>query len=246
MNVQDLRIKFFSNHLALDGILHLPETPAPPLVIGSHGLEGSKDSAKQRLLSRILPDAGIAYFRFDHRGCGKSQGSFVEDTSIELRARDIIDALQHLLSLGVTSRNIALFGSSMGGAACIRAWGDICKLDIQLRGLVICAAPLKSITIKNIPTQANGRRPALPLSFFARNLLFDLTDQARELSNILIFHGEADDVVPANNAEDIYDHALEPKQLIIQPGGDHQMSDPAHRKTFEKQALNWYLNCFKL
>ncbi|MCP4023634.1 MAG: damage-inducible protein CinA, partial [Desulfobacteraceae bacterium] len=71
----------------------MPDIENPPFVVGSHGLEGSKESAKQKVLSRILPENGIAFFRFDHRGCGQSSGDFLKDTSLEKRATDFINAV---------------------------------------------------------------------------------------------------------------------------------------------------------
>jgi uncharacterized protein len=242
-NRQD--IKFKSQKLLLKGVLHLPEIENPPLVVGSHGLEGSKESAKQKVLSRILVQNNIAFFRFDHRGCGQSQGDFIKDTSLEKRTRDFINAVQHILSLKKTSQNIAVFGSSMGGATCINAWESLLKMDINLCGAVICSAPVKSLTIENIPIEANGDRPALPLSFFKNNLVFDLQDKTQRLYNVMIFHGDTDEVVPVSNALDIYSLAKEPKQLIIHKKGDHQMSSKKDQREFETKSVSWFLSCFK-
>ncbi len=84
-----IQTRFMADQRILKGELCLPDTPYPPLVVGSHGLEGSRFSAKQQVLSRLLPENGIAFFRFDHRGCGDSQGDFIKDTSLEKRTRDL-------------------------------------------------------------------------------------------------------------------------------------------------------------
>jgi len=238
-------IKFISQGFMLKGVLNLPGIENPPLVVGSHGLEGSKESAKQKVLSKILVQNNIAFFRFDHRGCGQSQGEFIKDTSLEKRTRDFINAVQHILSLKKTSHNLAVFGSSMGGATCINAWESLLKMDINLCGAVICSAPVKSLTIENIPIEANGDRPALPLSFFKNNLVFDLQDKTHRLFNVMIFHGDADEVVPVSNALDIYSLAKEPKQLIVHKKGDHQMSSKKDQLQFETESVTWFLSCFK-
>lgn len=237
-------IEFESEGFLLKGVLHLPGIKNPPLVVGSHGLEGSRASAKQKVLSALLVKNNIAFFRFDHRGCGESQGDFVKDTSLEKRTRDFIHAVKHILSLKKTSQDIAVFGSSMGGATCMNAWERLLKMDIRLCGAVLCSAPVKSRTIENIPLEANENRPALPLSFFAHNLVFDLQDKARQLFNVMIFHGDADEVVPVSNAHDIYALAKEPKHLVIQKKGDHQMSSKKDQAQFERQSVDWFLNCF--
>ena len=241
--IQD--IEFMSQGFRLKGVLHLPETEKPPLVVGSHGLEGSKESAKQKILAGHLVENRIAFFRFDHRGCGESQGDFITETSLEKRTIDYLAAVQHILGLNRTSRDIALFGSSMGGATCINAWERLALMDIRLCGAVLCASPVRSRSIQNIPTEANENRPALPLSFFKENLLFNILDKAASLSHVLIFHGDADKTVPVSNAHEIFALAKEPKRLIIQKGGDHPMRAGKDQAQFEKEALAWYLRCFQ-
>ncbi|OGR15456.1 MAG: damage-inducible protein CinA [Desulfobacterales bacterium RIFOXYA12_FULL_46_15] len=238
-------IEFISEGFWLKGVLHLPAIEKPPLVVGSHGLEGSKESAKQKVLARLLVENGMAFFRFDHRGCGQSQGDFVKDTSLEKRTMDYLSAIQHILSLNKTSRDIALFGSSMGGATCINAWERLSLMDIRLSGAILCSSPVRSRSVVNIPTKANENRPALPLSFFKENLLFDILDKISDLSNVLIFHGDADKTVPVSNAHELFNRANEPKRLIIQKGGDHQMTSEKDQGEFEAEALAWYLRCFR-
>ncbi|MCD4674555.1 MAG: alpha/beta hydrolase [Desulfobacula sp.] len=237
-------IEFISQRFSLKGVLHLPKTKLPALVVGSHGLEGSKESAKQKVLARLLVQNNIAFFRFDHRGCGQSQGDFIKDTSLEKRTIDFINAVKHIVSLEKTRKDIAVFGSSMGGATCINAWDKLLKMNINLCGAVLCSAPAKSRTIENIPTDANEDRPALPLSFFKNNLLFNILDKAKALSNVLIFHGDADEVVPVSNANDIYTLAKTPKRLIIHKNGDHQMTEKKDQAQFEDETIAWFLKCF--
>ena len=197
------------------------------------------------VLARILPQSGIAFFRFDHRGCGQSQGDFIKDTSLEKRTADFLAAVTQVLSLKKTGSRIAVFGSSMGGATCVNAWNDLDGLPAVLCGGVLCSAPVKSRSIENIPTHATDSRPALPLSFFRDNLLFNITEKSRRLHHVLIFHGDADDVVPVSNAHDIYNRAKNPKQLIIHRNGDHQMTSKKDQTQFEIETLAWYLRCFK-
>jgi alpha-beta hydrolase superfamily lysophospholipase len=239
------KIHFQVDGLTLEGELHLPDIEHPPLVVGSHGLEGSRSSAKQMVLSRLLPAHGLAFFRFDHRGCGQSQGNFLTDTSLEKRTRDYLMAVEHVINLNLTSKQLGLFGSSMGGATCINAWEALEPLGVKICGGVLCSAPVQSRTIENIPVDANGRRPALPLSFFEQNLLFNLVEKTKCLHHVLIFHGDADEVVPVTNAHDIYRCMQSPKRKIIHRGGDHQMTSPDHQAEFASQVVDWFLSVFK-
>ncbi len=240
-----LRIKFPCEGETIKGVLHLPDSPNPPLVVGSHGLEGNKKSAKQTHLAEILPEAGIAFFRFDHRGCGESSGDFLLDTSLEKRALDMTTAVAHILSLKITGTSVALFGSSFGGSTAIETWEKLSLQGIKPKGIVLCAAPVKSGSIKNIPLEGDGTRPALPLSFFKNNLLFDISEKTKKLHSVLVFHGEKDEVVPVENAAVIARNAMSPKKLILQKNGDHRMSIKKDQQEFGRETLNWYQNCFK-
>ncbi len=235
---------FTVDGFTLKGTLHLPESPMPPLVVGSHGLEGSRTSAKQMLLSKVLPANKIAFFRFDHRGCGDSQGSFMKDTSLETRTRDFCAAVGHVLEMGVTSNRVALFGSSMGGATCINAWQDLERTGCRIQGAVLCASPVNTRTIKRISLAGNDKRPALSLDFFKDNLLYDLTDQAKALHHVMIFHGSADEVVPVKNANILYAAMQAPKEMVLHDGGDHQMTTRAHQQDFERKMIAWYSSVF--
>ncbi|MDD9304302.1 MAG: alpha/beta hydrolase [Desulfobacter sp.] len=238
--------QFNADTLVLKGKLHLPDTPNPPLVVGSHGLEGTMNSAKQQVLAKILPENGMAFFRFDHRGCGQSQGDFVKDTSLDLRTRDLAAAVDHLMGLGLTSNHLALFGSSIGGATCINSWETLELMGRPPMGGVLCASPVKSQTIKNIPTQANGNRPALPMAFFEKNLLFDILGKAKHLHHVMIFHGDKDEIVPISNAQDLFNTMQSPKERIIHKNGTHQMTHPSDQADFEVRALAWYQQIFSL
>ncbi|MCP4689901.1 MAG: prolyl oligopeptidase family serine peptidase, partial [Desulfobacterales bacterium] len=85
-----------------------------------------------------------------------------------------------------------------------------------------------------------------PPPYDAEKLRFDISDRLPGLSNILIVHGDADDVVPVSHAHEIYARAAEPKRLVIQKNGDHRMSDPAHQATFTRDAVAWFGKGFGL
>lgn len=242
MKIENISIQFKSDNKLIQGMLHLPDKSLPPLVIGSHGLEGSMDSAKQLVLARILPENGIAFLRFSHRGCGTSEGSFVDDTSIPKRVQDMISAVDHALSMKVTSQKIFLFGSSLGGSTCIAAWSKLAEKGITPLGAIVCAAPVNSLTIERIPLNGNDNRPALPLSFFQQNLVFDLSPQAAGLRNVLIFHGDQDKTVPLENGYTLYNRAKPPKKIVVLKDGDHQMSNIDDQMMFEVEVLEWLKN----
>jgi len=76
-------------------------------------------------------------------------------------------------------------------------------------------------------------------------LFFDLRDQISEISRVLIFHGDADPIVPFENAEELHEKAAPPKKLIRQTNGDHPMSNPAHQSEFMELAVAWFETYFQ-
>ncbi len=229
-------VVFASDGLRLKGVLHSPSrgSSPPPAVIGSHGLLSDGDSPKQVELARRCNQAGIAYFRFDHRGCGKSEGVFREVTSLEGRRRDLISAAEAILARPDIGGKLGLFGSSMGGATCLSA-----AETLGAGPLVVVAAPIRSSSIFQASPELTGPDGAPP-PYDAEKLRFDLSDRLPGLANILIFHGDADEVVPAANAHEIFAEAGEPKRLAIQENGDHRMSDPGHQERFILDAVKWF------
>lgn len=228
------KLEFLSDGFLLHGTLHLPFVKAPPVVIGSHGLLSSSDSPKQIELARCCNAYGIAFFRFDHRGCGKSQGDFVEDTSLSARSRDLRDAIKLMRANASTGNPIGLFGSSMGGATCLSVAGEV-----RINSLVIFAAPLRSKSVSRSVEAYNRMDDPWP-SLEKLNLNYDISEKLSRIHHILIFHGEADAVVPFSDALEIYHKACEPKKLIRQPGGDHLMSNKNHQKQFIREAGLWF------
>ena len=238
MTTQCIEITFKSDNYILKGILHHPGTPTPPLIVGSHGLESTGDSPKQIELANICNKMGFAYFRFDHRGCGKSEGVFSEVTSVENRKNDLINAVHAVREQQKTGDRLALFGSSMGGTTCIAA-----AKQLNAEAYVLIAAPVYGKTLIKPPEEL-ASKPGLSISFYEKFLQFDVSDNIPHLKNVLIFHGDKDDIVPVVNGQTIYDKAGEPKKIIIQKNGDHRISDPIHQEEFLTEASNWYRKVF--
>lgn len=237
MSEQDRIVKHVSfpcDGLILQGYLHLPAALRPPVVIGSHGLYSSSSSPKQIALADRCNRFGIAYFRFDHRGCGNSHGEFEEVTSLEARCRDLTAAADIVKNRTDTGDHIGLFGSSMGGTVCLNV-----ASSLGADAMVTFAAPIRShIAEKNYELPDQLHKPGI--YFNAARRRFDITERLPEIYNILIFHGEADNVVPVSHAEEIYKLVQEPKKKIIQKHGDHPMSSKANQQAFVREASMWF------
>lgn len=228
-------ITFLSDGFQLSGMLHLPDIPSPPVVIGSHGLLSNGDSPKQIRLARECNRRGMAYLRFDHRGCGRSEGDFVNVTTLDARHNDLVSALKWCHKRFGQDRATGLFGSSLGGAAALSVAGEH-----PVGALVTLAAPVTGASIVESADASSPDLKGLPLSFYRKCLNFDVSKALASVSRILIFHGSADTVVPVSNSRRIYEEAKEPKELVIQTKGDHRMSRTDHQEVFYSTAAEWF------
>ena len=227
-------IKFRCDSFELKASLHLPPVEQPAVVIGCHGLLSDRNSPKQIALAEQCNRLNLAFLRIDHRGCGESQGEFESVTSLDARCRDLICAIELMKSNTAVGDRIGLFGSSMGGAVCLQVAGAI-----SIAALVTVAAPIRSRQIEHTidsPTNPDDRE----FRFDVKKNSFDITRKLLKISNILLFHGDGDAVVPLSHAREIFRLAGEPKNLIIQKNGDHRMSNPRHQQKFVREASLWF------
>jgi alpha-beta hydrolase superfamily lysophospholipase len=232
----------------LSGVLHHPSFPAPKsAVILCHGMDSNKGSEKLVFLAREIAAAGVLALRFDFAYVGESSGCFEEITcSGEM---DDLKAAYELVQ-NHRGEKIALMGSSMGGTvALLFAAG---KADIA--ALVTLAAPLhpenfprRMLTAAQIRdwrecgfTRYNGRR--LNVSLLDDLEQLDLPRAARAVTcPTLVLHGDADTVVPVEEAYELHGCLAAPKRLSILPGGDHRLSNPALMERALKESLDWLL-----
>lgn len=228
-------ISFCVDNLLLKGFLHLPPRLPAPVVIGSHGMLSDSGSPKQVALARKLAGKGIAFFRFDHRGCGQSEGIFREVTTLEARCRDLLAAVDFLRQNFNLLPELALFGSSLGGTTCI---GAAARVNARLRAMVCLAAPVRSRPVIDA-VRADGKVAPGDIERLQQRLSFDVGPHLASLHDILVVHGERDEIVPPDHAREIYRTAVGDKKLVIQPGGDHRMSNPAHQAEFIRMVAAW-------
>jgi alpha-beta hydrolase superfamily lysophospholipase len=230
-----VEISFQSDELILTGTLHLPAVDQAPVVIGSHGLYSSRQSPKQIALARACNALGMAYFRFDHRGCGSSQGAFEHVTSLTARCTDLKQALAAIQCRPEIGRGIGLFGSSMGGTVCLSV-----AAQLEVNTVVTFAAPLCS-SIDDVQRLERSNEQDTPQIFLdPAKSHFNISENVSRVNNILIIHGQKDETVPLSHAEEIHRLAGDPKKLIVQHNGDHRMSDESHQREFIRDASLWF------
>lgn len=230
------KIFFNSDDIKLQGYIHIPDTDTPSFVICSHGLLSDAFSKKQINLADRLIEQNIGCIRFHHRGCGESEG-VLENTDLLSRKKDIISAFEYLKK-NFKLKKTGLFGSSMGGAASIYSYSDI-----NPDAIAVAAAPVFGDTMKSYSNNSLDnmmKETGLSKEFFEKNTNFNLVDQIHIIKNILIFHGEDDEIVPFENASVLFKRSGEDKKLIKFEQGDHRISDPEYQDIMINEAVKWF------
>ena len=203
-------------------VLHLPADPIPaPCVVACHGLSASKDSDKYLLLGAELPAAGLALARFDFRGCGESTGR-EEDTTIATRIEDVESVMSVLAAHPRLSGAFGLLGSSLG--------------DFGAHAVVTWNAPSNLHELANDENH-DGRGLGVPLFVELATHQYDTAPFG--VARHLVIHGEADDVVPVEHGAVLHSRAAEPCDIVIVPGADHRLTEPAHRRQAIDVSLEW-------
>ncbi len=212
-----------------------------PCVIVSHGLESSKDGDKWLVLSPRLRDAGIASLRFSYRGCGegeeKSEGDF-EDTTLTSRIADYRAAIDFVLKAKIDKSRLGAIGSSFGGMVALAA------KDKRIKAMVILATPYSIPSPKRLKPGSYielGSGNRLKTSFYEDLRQYNLGDDIKKIHcPLLIIQGSQDEVVPVEDAYNLYSHANEPKRLEIIDGANHVFDAPEHLEKVINLSLEWF------
>lgn len=121
-------VQFASGKFNLQATLDLPDTAqcggapgatAVPAVLFCHGFTGHRMESRRSYarLGAMLASEGIASFRFDHRGCGESDGDFVDFTPVGI-LEDLDAALTAFLAISnLDMARTAVVGYSLGGCS---------------------------------------------------------------------------------------------------------------------------------
>jgi alpha-beta hydrolase superfamily lysophospholipase len=227
------KITFESEGQKIAGVLHLPEKKSPPCVIASHGLLSSKESEKYIALGERLSQEGIAMLRFDFRGIGESEGRIEEDT-ISRRIMDLASAIEFIRSRRDLKNRIGLLGSSLGGyISLIKA-----SAEEKVRAVVIWATPFHLDDLKS--NKGTEGHPLPEEAFFEDLPKHRLLPFLPKVTNCLVIHGDKDELVPVDQAWEIFHHLGAPKEIRILEGADHRLTDPTHRGRAMELSAAWF------
>lgn len=233
----------------LDGVLCHPEAGTSRAgVILCHGMESNKKSDKLVLLSQELARRGLSALRFDF-ACAGENGNF-EEITYSGEVEDLQAAFAFMRDRH--GGNIAILGSSMGGTVALL----FAAQQASVATVVTIAAPVhpeRFIGQLLTPAQVEewrktghtfyrGQRINVALLHDLEKL--DVPAAARKIScPVLILHGDRDDVVPVEEAHELYGYLCGSKKLSILRGADHRFSDPALIDQALREAVEWLCEC---
>jgi alpha-beta hydrolase superfamily lysophospholipase len=226
-------VSFESEGQKIAGVLHLPDKSRPPCVIASHGLLASKDSDKYVVLGEKLTQEGIAFLRFDFRGCGESEGK-IEDNTITGRIADLHSAINFIRSYRGLKKRIGLLGSSLGGyISLIKA-----SKDPEIRTVIVWATPFHLDDLE--AKKGTEDVPLLGEAFFTDLLDYRLQPLLSSVTHCLVIHGEKDELVPVDQGWEIFHLLGSPKEIRIIEGADHRLTHPDHRQRATDLSVAWF------
>jgi len=236
---------FNSSKEKLDYEFHGDPSDTSLLAIIGHGVTGNKDRPWAVGLADALAEAGINALRFSFAGNGESEGQF-EECTVSKEVKDLKTVVNAAEDEGY--HRICYIGHSMGAAAGVLAASrdERIELLVSLSGMVY--------TKKFCETEFGDQKPGKGCMWDEEDcpLSQEFVDDMHRIDNVLertekievpwlIVHGDADDVVPVEEGQEIYRAAFEPKELVILPGVDHVYSDEGLPKMIEA-VVSWLKN----
>jgi uncharacterized protein len=216
-------------HKGLAWDLWMPETEPPwPAVVVLHGAGSAKENHAD--FARLATGLGWAALAYDQRGHGESDGEFsstaVNDAAAMTRFLGNFD--------GVDRRRVCIRGSSLGGFVAIHA----AAISNRLSGLIAICPPSERMLLRGL---RDGRLEMRADTDALEPWLeeHDLRDAVELVGKrpLILLHARGDDQVPADWSQELFEHADEPRKLIVAPGGHHRSIQ--HDAELQSAALRW-------
>lgn len=208
------------------------DTNSYPAICICHGIPSGQTDPLDRgypsLAERFCRE-GFTTFIFNFRGARNSEGNF----DIMGWTRDLTAAIDYLMAqIEVDKTRLALVGFSAGAAVSI--W--VAAQDSRIGAVASCACPAELSRIfgdpptliayfRKIGIIRDADFPASPDAWTAGFRLVNPLAAIHYLAPrpLLVLHGSRDDLVPVENALQLFQAAEEPKQLLIVDGSSHQL-----------------------
>lgn len=184
-----------------------PLASTSPVVLLCHGNGGSMSHRIAKL--QLLRKAGASVLLFDYRGYGLSTGKPSETGTYA----DGEAAYEWLLSTGVPTSRLILYGESLGNGVSIEL---AARHPGGFAGLVVDSAFTS--------TKAMAKRvfPHLPLGWLVRYRYDNLSKIQGVRAPTLVLHSPDDEIIPYAMGRALYDAAPGPKTFVDLAGSHNE------------------------
>lgn len=211
-----------------EGAPRPPQPPPWPGVVILHGAGSRKENHAD--FARLASASGWAALAFDARGHGESGGEMSPG------AVDDVGAMARLLAgrPDVDPERVVLRGSSLGGFMAIHA----AARAPEIAGVIaICPAGEQHLRRGLRRGELEMRADTDALDAWLSE--HDLRDAVTKLWGrpLILLHAEGDESIPHEWSAELYDLALEPRRLILVPGGGHRTVQ--HDPELQGEAIRW-------
>lgn len=227
-----------------------------PVVICAHGLIGARSGSCYRFarLGRRLSENGIVCVTFDFRGCGESEGDFIDVTCDRLQSdlRAVVDWT--IRREEIDPARIGLCGSSFGAFTSARTSRHI----PGLKALVFWAGVASPMRLFDRAMNADAWKllekqgwldhRGMPLGHKFFNLSPEDDDGPESLAQsgcpTLLFHARGDQEVPMDHSQ-AYDAALRKvnieARLEVLDLPDHGMRNVEANEHILQETVQWFV-----
>jgi len=199
---------------------YLPDPGSRKALLFFHGNAGNISHRGSSV--EIFHRLGMNVLIFDYRGFGTSQGE-PDESGLYEDARAAWRFLQE--EKGFDSKDIILFGRSLGGAVASKL-----ASEVRPAGLIL------ESSFSSARDMADAIMPLISRVVFLRFNLNTLNIIDRIRCPLLVLHGPQDEVIPFRQGEKIFKAAREPKTFVTLQGGHnggYLLSQPAYEQALE-------------
>lgn len=188
-----------------------------PTILYLHGTRWNLTAQVRRIAA--LHDMGFAVLAIDYRGFGESSGDLPSEGTLY---EDAEIAWQRLMQLQPDPSRRYLYGHSLGGAVAIDLAAKIAQRQDAAGQSSKAAGLIVESTFPDLAAAAAAvSKTSLPIRWILSEK-FDSIDKIADVGvPVLIVHGGADQYLPSAFGRALYAAAVDPKRLLIVPGGGH-------------------------
>ncbi len=181
-----------------------PRTAGGKTVVYFHGNGGHHAHRASKIIHFI--EAGYGVYLSTYRGYGGNPGK-PDEQGLYADARA---SLQWLHGQGVTPQDMVFYGESIGSGVAVE------MAHATAPAVMILEAPFTSAV-----DVARLRYRWLPVEWLMKDRFDSVSKIADIKTDLLIVHGDEDEVTPIALARRLFDKANHPKELITINGGHH-------------------------